>query len=277
MRVLLISLGAIVVFGMILLTTRLWGLGIAHTGFQHPFFDEAASKARPIVALKAKSESQIQAGLAEKMDLVLWLDVETTEDQKLVVFSRELSEKEMSVEGYRGPKSYAYSFEQLAAHNPEIRLLRDVVAAYPTQRFILNILDNVDNVHLWTTEALKGLSPEKRILLQSNYNVVMESIKKLEPFWLYGCSQADLMRFLAFEGMWVLPAAPFKGDVYIAPFKLLNRPAFHDVTIEEVHRRFKKVFLGPVVNKAQFDDATRLKVDGLIVENLRDYLSWARP
>jgi glycerophosphoryl diester phosphodiesterase len=272
MRLLLISLASVFVVFILLLTTRLWGLGVVHVEFPHPFFE----KKIPMI-LKVKSTEDIAEALKETPEVVFWLDVQTTADKKLIVFFKPLSEKDMSVEAYRGTLPFAYSYQQLANQNPKIQLLRDLVAAYPAQRFVLNILDNVEDVHLWTVEVLKGLEADKRIVLQSNFNVVMESIKKLEPFWLYGCSQADLMRFLTFESMWILSATPFKGDVYIAPMKLLNRPAFHATTIEEVHRRHKKVFLGPVLNKAQFDDASRLKADALIVENLRDYLSWARP
>lgn len=273
MRVLLISFGSVFVLGVLVLTARLWGLGVGYTKFDHPFFKAGES----IVVLKIKSNDQLSAALKTKPDLVFWLDVQATEDGKMIVFAKDLSEKDMSVEAYRGPKPYAYTYQKLVAQNPQIKLLHDVMAEHPAQRFVLNILDNVDNVHLWVTETLKGLNADKRIILQSNYNVVMESIKKLEPFWLYGCSQADLMRFLTFEGMWLLPTTPFKGDVFIAPFKLLGRPAFRPAAIEEVHRRYKKVLLGPVLNKAQFDDAVRLRVDGLIVENLDDYLSWSRP
>jgi glycerophosphoryl diester phosphodiesterase len=254
------------------MTSRLWGLGQSFPEFQHPFFASS-----PLVILKVESEKELSEALQQKPDIVFWLDVTTTKDHKLIVFGRDLSSKEMSLEAYHGPKSMAYNYQELKNMHPDMQELKDVISKYGAQRFVLNILDNVDNVHIGVTEALKGLSPEKRILLQSNYNVVMTSIKDLEPFWLYGCSQADLMRFLTFESMWILPAAPFKGDVYISPFVLLGRPAFHESTLEEVRRRNKKIVLGPALDKKEFDDATRLKVDGLIVEKLSDFLEWSRP
>lgn len=273
MRLLFISLASVFVVFILIFTTRMWGLGVVHTEFQHPFF----SAGEKVVVVKASSASEIDSVAHSIPKAILWLDVKTTSDQKLIVFFKELSDKDMSFEAYRGPQSFAYTYQQLANQNPEVRLLRDLVSANPSQRFVLNIADNVENVHLWTVEALKGLNAEKRVILQSNFNVVMESIKKLEPMWLYGCSQADLMRFLTFESMWLLPATPFKGDVYIAPFQLLKRPAFHESTVEELHRRHRKVLLGPLVNKAEFDNALRLKADGLIVEDLADYLAWSRP
>jgi len=272
MRVLFISAVSVAVLFVVLLATRLWGLGQVFPEFQHPFF-----LGSPLVVLKADSLQEMEETLKQKPEIVFWLDVVTSKDQKLIVFNRDLNSKQMSIEAYRGPKSFAYSFQELKNMHPDLRELSEVVAQYPQQRFILNIMDNVENVHLWVTEALKGLTPEKRILIQSPYNVVMESIKELQPFWLYGCSQADLMRFLTFESMWILPATPFKGDVYISPFILVGRPAFHESTLDEVHRRNKRIILGPALNKKEFDDAVRLKADAVIVENFSDFLEWSRP
>ncbi len=274
MRVLFISAISILVLFIVLLISRLWGMGQQYPDFQHPFFEGSSS---PLIIVKGESEKDLQEIQRQKPDAAVWLDVATTSDQKIIVFTRDLKAKEMSIETYRGPKSLAYSFEQLRSMHPEVRELRGIVAEFPTRKFVLNILDNVTGIHIGLVEALKGLSPEKRILLQSNYNVILSSIKELEPFWLYGCSQADLMRFLTFESMWVLPATPFKGDVYIAPFILIGRPAFHESTLEEVRRRHKKIILGPALDKKEFDDAIRLKADGILVENLSDYLKWSRP
>jgi len=274
MRVLFISIVSIIVLAIVLTITRLWGLGQQYAEFQHPFFNGSKT---PLVILRTENEKELADAIAQMPEVVIWMDVETTADKKLIVFSRDFTAKEISFEAYRGPKSLAYPFQKLQNVHPDVRELKDIVTKYPTQRFVLNITDNVENVHLWVDQALKGLSPEKRILIQSNYNVIINSIKDLEPFWLYGCSQADLMRFLTFDSMWILPATPFKGDVYIAPFKLLGRPAFHENILDEVRRRNKKVVLGPLLDKKEFDDAIRLKADAVIVENLSDFLNWSRP
>jgi len=47
--------------------------------------------------------------------------------------------------------------------------------------------------------------------------------------------------------------------------------------LDEVRRRNKKVVLGPLFDKKEFDDAIRLKADAVIVENLSDFLNWSRP
>jgi hypothetical protein len=274
MRVLFISVFSVLVLFVVLLMTRLWGVGQQYPDFQHPFFEDTKP---PLVIVKLESETELQEALQQKNDVIFWMDVETTNDQKIIVFGRAFKAKEMSIEAYRGPKPLAYPFQQMQKAHPEVRELKDIIAKYPQQKFILNILDNVTGVHTGLVDALKGLSPEKRILLQSNYNVILTSVKDLAPFWLYGCSQADLMRFLTFESMWLLPATPFKGDVYIAPFVLMGRPAFHESTLEEVRRRHKKIILGPALDKKEFDDAARLKADAIIVENLSDYLEWSRP
>lgn len=274
MRVLFISAVSIIVLFIVLLISRLWGMGQQYSEFHHPFFEGAPS---PLIIVKVNTEKALQEAAQQKSDVAFWLDVETTNDQKIIVFAHDIQAKEMSIQTFRGPKPLAYPFQQLHRMRPEVRELKRILAQFPTQKFVLNILDNVTGIHTGLSENLKGLSPEKRILIQSNYNVILTSLKEIEPFWLYGCSKADLMRFLTFESMWVLPATPFKGDVYIAPFFLVGRPAFHESTLEEVRRRNKKIILGAVLDKKEFDDALRLKADGIIVENFGDYLNWSRP
>lgn len=272
MRVLFISLVSVTVLFIVLLAARFWGLGQRYPEYQHPFFEGA-----PLAILTVESTQEMEEALQQKSDFAFWLDVSITKDQKLIVFGHDFDSKEMAIEAYRGPKSVAYSYEDVLKLRPEVRELKTILSAFPQQRFVLNIVDNVEKIHEVIRETLKDLSPEKRILLQSPYNAIMTSTKELEPFWLYGCSKADLMRFLTFESMWILPATPFKGDVYIAPFVLLGRPAFHESTLEEVRRRNKKIILGPALNKTEFDDAARLKTDAVIVEKLSDFLEWSRP
>lgn len=273
MRVLIISICSLLVLGMILLTTRFWGLGQPYQEFQHPFFQNAPAQG---VILKVTQDSQIEESLKQKPDLIaFWIDVETSVDKKVIVFSRDFSEKDLSIEAYRGPKSQSYTFAQLKVMQPTVMELHDLLSRHPQQRFVLNVLDNVENVHLWIREALQGLEPEKRILLQSNYNVIMSSIKEMEPFWLYGCSQADLMRFLTFESMGILPATPFHGDVFIAPQKILNRPAYNEDILQEIRRRHKKILLGPVTTKEGFDYVSHMKPDAFLIENLSDFLKWS--
>lgn len=272
MRVLFISIVSVVVLFIVLLIARFWGMGQQHPPFQHPFFEGAPA---PMIVVKAQTEAELQEVLQKKPEAAIWLDVTTSKDPKLLVFTQDLDSKEMSIEAYRGPKTRAYPLQQLQNIRPEVRELRDVIGRYPQQKFVLNIIDNVEGVHTGLSDALKDLSPEKRILLQSNYNVIMTSLKELAPLWLYGCSQADLMRFLTFESMWILPSTPFKGDVFIAPFTLLGRPAFHESTLEEIRRRQKKIVLGPALNKTEFDAASRLNPDAIIFEKLTDYLDWS--
>ncbi|RYZ89377.1 MAG: hypothetical protein EOP06_09435, partial [Proteobacteria bacterium] len=265
MRVIFISFGAIVVMAVALLTVRFWGQGQRFAEFQHPFFEGST----PTLIFKTNSLEETESVVATQPSAALWLDVRSTHDQALIVFARDLTPKELkelspnepssspssnvAEPADRGPKTMAYDFAKVKALQPQAMLLKDLLVKYPKQRVVLNILDNVERIDLWIKDTLKDLGGEKRFILQSNYNVVMTSVKEQEPFWLFGCGQADLMRFMSFESMWILPAVPFKGDVFIAPFKLLGRTAFSEEILQEVQRRKKKIILGPLVNKAEFD------------------------
>ena len=62
------------------------------------------------------------------------------------------------------------------------------------------------------------------------------------------------------------------GDVFVAPFKVFKKPALNDNIIEEVRRRKKRIFLGPIENAAQLAEAQRYNADGLITADLPNLL-----
>ncbi|MBO9668465.1 MAG: hypothetical protein J7501_16830, partial [Bdellovibrio sp.] len=110
--------------------------------------------------------------------------------------------------------------------------------------------------------------------IQSEANVVIQAVKDLKPEWIYGTGTPDLMRLMSFDSLWVLPATQFKGDVFVAPFKILNRPAFNDDVIAEMRRRKKRVFLGPIKTEEEFNRARAYNADGYITEDLTQLTNW---
>lgn len=279
MRILFITIASFIVLGILLLMARIWGMGQTFPVYEHAFFSGPA----PIVIVKADTLSKVQEALKLKSDVVIWADVRLSSDKVPFILpavrDREFIDKKAAEQKANptakimtGGKLSEYTWEQINEFYKDTPALKEFYEQFPDTRFVLNIIDNVHDVHTSVVSAIETLKPNPRTLIQSDALVIMTTIKELKPEWVYGTSQPDIMRLLSFDSMWILPSTQFKGDVFIAPFKIMKRPAFNDDIIVEMRRRNKRIFLGPIENESQFADATRYKAEALITTNLPELL-----
>ncbi|MFZ4405296.1 MAG: hypothetical protein ACOYOK_14440 [Pseudobdellovibrionaceae bacterium] len=154
-----------------------------------------------------------------------------------------------------------------SAKPAEAQTLVQALQQWPNQRFILNIVDNVMNIHFTVINSIKDLDPDQRILIQSETDVLLRSIKERKPQWLYGSSRADLMRWLSFQSIGILPATPLKGDVFIVPLNYRpNKASLNPGVIEELLRRNKKLIIGPLKTAEELVQAQNFKADGYVID-----------
>lgn len=147
-------------------------------------------------------------------------------------------------------------FEKLAA----------VLEKNPERKFILNINSNTERIDEKVAATIAKV-PDGKLLIQSPYDTVMSTIKEKRPLLAYGSSQADRMRFRTFQSMGILTATPFKGDVYVGSFKHNKVELFNEEIRNEFKRRFKKVIIGRLSTPEEVQQALRLDVDGIFLEN----------
>lgn len=279
MRILFITAVSFLILGILLLMARIWGLGQSFPVYEHAFFSGPA----PIVIVKADTLEKVQETLKLKPDAVIWADVRISSDKVPFILpasrDREFIDMKLAEQKANptakimtGGKLSEYPWEQINEFYKTTPALKEYYEQFPETRFVLNIIDNVHDVHSTVVSAIDDLKPNPRTLIQSDALIIMTSIKELKPEWVYGTSQPDIMRLLSFDSLWILPSTQFKGDVFIAPFKLMKRPAFNDEIITEMRRRNKRIFLGPIENEAQLAEASRYKAEGLITTNLPELL-----
>lgn len=281
MRIIISTTVALIATAILILTTRIWGLGQTFPDFQSPFF----AGETPLIIVKADTLSKIDEVLKLKPNAVIWADVRIAKGNipyilapsRDVEFLNSKSEQQKAnptVQITQGGKLSDYSWEQLNEFYKNTPSLKELYEKYPTTRFVLNIVDNVADVHSTVVDAIQSFKPDARTLLQSDALVIMTTIKDLKPAWVYGTSTPDLMRLMSFDSLYILPSTQYKGDVFIAPFSILKRPAFNEDIIIEMRRRHKRVYLGPIENQEQFELAEKYKVDGYITDNLPQLLQF---
>ncbi|UXR65579.1 hypothetical protein EZJ49_04855 [Bdellovibrio bacteriovorus] len=279
MRILFITVCSFLVLGVLILMARIWGDAQNYPLYEHAFFSGPA----PIVIVKADTLDKVQEAVKLKSDVAIWADVRMSRDKIPFILpsSRDIEFLKAKEEEQKanpttpimiGSKLSEYPWEQINEFYKNTPALKEYYEQFPQTRFVLNIVDNVHDVHSAVVEAIEGFSPKDRTLIQSDALVVMSSVKELKPEWVYGTSTPDIMRLLTFDSLYILSSTQFKGDVFIAPFTLLKRPAFNENVIVEMRRRNKRIFLGPIQTSEQFAEASRYKADGLITENLPELL-----
>jgi hypothetical protein len=271
MRLILISVGAVLVTLLVLVMTRFWGLSQPYQAFEHPFL----TAGRPWQAVKITAIKDGKTLLANNKDVIFWLDLAKTRDGFFMVvdLNRKIQlTSELLKENFRGQKTFLYDLKFLRIYFDKEPLLAEFLEAFPKQRFILNILDNAPDVHTKVAEIILKYKAENRVLLQSDIELVLKSLKEKHPLWLFGTTRSDTMRLLSFDSVGVLPASPFYGDVFVSPLKVLNRPAFNEDILVEMRRRKKAIMLGPLQTEAEIVDARSLNPDGYIYENSHLFL-----
>lgn len=271
MRLLSISLGTLLLLGFTLLGIRYWGLSFPVAPFDHPFWTPDLK-----AVVRVTEPDQIDRLIAKDSRLAFWLDLQLTADnQFLVLPSGELPTiltPQALGEAYRGPRVSRYELAKLRPLLPKAPLLSDFLARFPQQRFVFNI-PNVENVHVVLLEALKGFAADKLAMIQSDTTAVLESIKKEHPLWLFGTSQAELMRLVSLDSIGLGPAAGFPGDVFVSALRWKDRPAFTESAFAEIKRRRKKSLLGPLRSREDYEAARQLEPDAFFFESEEIFLS----
>lgn len=270
MRVFIIGFCCVAVLVLGLLGVREWALMIPSQRFEHPFLD---SEPPPHRAVKVQTLEDAKAAKALLSSVIYWLDVRLTADGQFLILDPEvvrtgLTPEALGAEKWKGPNFYRYSENELRLIFPATLRLKDFLSDFPDQRMILNVIDNTESVHTKLIELVEPFKADRRFLFQSDTDIILKSLKDQKPLWLYGSSRSDLMKILTFESIGMEAASPFRGDVFISPFLIMNRDAFNEGVLREIHRRHKDIFIGPLVSANEFEKARALNPEGFIFSSL---------
>lgn len=244
-KFLLLIFGTLLLTAMIIKTIHFWGLGQTYRAFENDFFKgETPYKFVPW---------EQAAFLQKDANLILWIDVFRADDQTLI--ARPWVDRQKKIK----------ELEKVANQTrpPILSLLKQ----FPKSRFVLNVVENAENIHQQLIAVIDSEKADKRVLIQSDFPAVLTSIREEKPMLVFGSSARDLVKMKMMESMWILSAAPFKGDALILPLKAKRYETISAELALEMKRRQKKVILGPLENKQQIEAALQFGADGLFVSD----------
>lgn len=284
MRLFIISICTLICVFLVLIITRLWGLSLPTYKFEHRFY-EFQSTTRPLLIRVFHSINEIKSELATTPELIIWLSTYVTNDHHFIVDSqgnlndlilalntqvKGVNSQKNSTSSpslvYKGRYLHNYSLNEIKSLKQDILTLEEILTVFSKNKFIISIKNNAPNIHKDFISLVQKLNLENQILIQSDYDIVLKSIKEEKPLYTFATSISEVMRLKTFSTIYLEPAVSMKGDTFIATLEYKNRPLVTPEIIAEMKRRQKYVFLGPLTSQEEIDTAKKFNPDGLIFD-----------
>lgn len=275
MRLLLTTFVTFLFTLMLYFTIKFWGLGQDYKSYDTPWLTQPSSQ-KVILRIKEPDEIrkvlELRTSAVSSADVVFWLDVHMSLDSEFFSANETeilplLTPEKLGISRYHGDKFYFYALNDLRMLNSKIFMLKEYFEQFPESKFILNIEDNAQNVHLSLIKFLEERNLQNRVLLQSQIDVIMKSLKSERPTWIFGTSLPEITRLLSFESLGLESAPQIRADAWISPLFFKNRSLLTNRLITELRRRKKYIYLGPLLDESQVVMAQKYKPDGLILDH----------
>ncbi len=271
MKLLGISLGAILVSVIVWCTLWMWGQGLTYKPYDHPLLSWESKAGKPALALSTNSLQEAKDFLQKDSDRILVLNLRISADGHFFTaspgaldFVFKLSELEPAL--YKGNKHFYYQYTDLKRFSPDLISIEDWIQLKP-RFWIFNILDNSLDIDKHLTLWTEKNELQNKIVITSDADIVISSMKDLHPLWIYGTSLSDLTKLLTMASVNLETLVNFKRDYFITPISIKNREVLNPKVILEMKRRFKKVAIGPVHTDQDLEKALKLQPDVLILDS----------
>jgi len=252
MRIISVTVAALVASLIIFMTVKFWGQSQSYIDYTNNFYK---SDKIPVVFEQAsidknKFEEQLKANLN------LYLNVAITLDQKLVL---------VKTSPYLKKEIRNKTLDEL---NSEVIYLYNYKNELQNKKLIFNITENAIAGHEIFISEIKKLSLDKseNILIMSPYDVMTKSIKEIAPTFVYGTSQSEILRIKAMESLFLIEAATYRADVIVYPLMHFKKKFFTEALQKELHKRFTRIIIGPI-SQNDFSQAMELMPFGIIKSN----------
>lgn len=250
---------AICVFFFLMI--KIWGGSQLYIEYKHPFYADAADT----LIFKVLPPQKLKMGL--KAEKNIYLNVAVTADKKLIVIDP-VYEQEKQIAEKRTSKFQSRTFEEIKSTDPRSAvILEDYKNELQDKRIIFNMQDNPLSGSPVFIDTMKNLNFEagNNFVFISAYDPPAKDLKELQPAYLFGTTEPEILKIKVMESFFLIEAATFRADIVIHPLTYYHRPFFTDKLINELNRRFKKIIIGPIP-ESEKAEALKFKPLGIILE-----------
>jgi hypothetical protein len=271
MQALKVIIGVLILGISALSSLRFYGLGQTFQVFDHPILKQP----RPWIlawggdleAGLSHSRSALQA--AKKLEgVILAVNVEMTADKHFFVVPPGLAQQQQGQVLSQLRDGDVQALDLGGGQGPQ-RLEQFLIETAPMP-VLLWIRDNIENIDLRLRPILERHANESRILIHSEYDNVVKSIKKLFPQFLYGTGVGQRVRLVMLSSLWLEPVAAIDGDLLISPLRERGVRVVNPALISEVERRQKLFIIGPLNDSAANEQGVSIQASGYLTSYPND-------
>ncbi len=155
---------------------------------------------------------------------------------------------------------------------PEYKIfkLEKLFEKYPDQLILLNIRENIKDLDLILSAFIKknnSFNIENRILINSDFDVVLSSLKAQLPRWVYGTGSGDRARFLMLSSIFLNGVYEVKGDFYITKLSKDNVKLLNKTLQADLNNRFLPLIIGPLETESETKEAISFNPTAFLTSN----------
>ena len=271
MKLLGISLFCVFATLVVWLTMSRFGSSQSYQAYDHALMKLPS----PSFAISTNSPAMAQKFLAQNKNNGLRLSVHISSDGKLFTaphqgfdFLKTLAEKNPAM--FKGLKPHLYTFEFLKSQNADF-LIVDAWKSLKPAFWIFDIQDNATDADRYITEWVEANNFADKLIIRSDVDLIVSSLKRGKPLWIYGSSLSDNTQFLTMASAHLEGLPRFSRDYYFTTLTYQNRDMINPRVLNEMRKRQKKIAIGPVSSEEEKNQALSYHPDILILnEGLLD-------
>lgn len=148
--------------------------------------------------------------------------------------------------------------------------LESILEEFKQTPILIWVSDNIENIDLRLEPIFKKYPSRQNLMIHSEFDNVVKSIKKLIPDLLYGTGVGQRVRVLMLGSMGLEPVATIDGDFLVTPLKERGVSAVSVAMKEELMRRQKIFILGPLNDISANNQALSFGATGYLTSYPRD-------
>lgn len=148
--------------------------------------------------------------------------------------------------------------------------LEQVLEEFQQNPLFIWVGDNTENIDLRLEPIFKKYPARQNLMIHSEFDNVVKSIKKLIPDLIYGTGVGQRIRFLMLGSMGLEPVATIDGDFLVAPLKERGVSSISVAMKTEMMRRQKIFILGPLNDISANNQALSFGATGYLTSYPRD-------
>lgn len=267
MKLLGIIFGVLTVVAMIWATLFFWGEGQRYQPYDHPLMKiEGPIEARVVSNLESAREY-----ISKNPQSGLYLKLHMSEDGQFFTATAADLEfvgklPETHPQAYKGNKVFYYSYEFIKQQSPNTVSFSQWLELKP-KFWIFDLQDNALEIDKKFATWFEENNLSQNSIIRSDIDLVISSLKKEKPLWIYGSTLSDMNKFLTLASVGLEGLVNFQRDYYFSPLELHNRSMINEDVLAEVRKRYKKIALGPVHTDQDREKALQLKPDVIVIDD----------